>query len=285
MSNNKKIYIFLTYSYLLKMISKRSFYNFLSINLFFYSYGFIECTIYNYFYYKLFTLFILSTFRNYFLYTLLDYNTEKYDYINLHRNIASLTDYKENFLQISLLDSVNIYFLLNFSDLFYKNINTYDFLYDIIWFIPKSFIFEIIFDFFHYITHRLEHKTHFFAHYTHHQHHSPTLVSTFNHHILDLICTNVIPFYLTTLICTQILEIRISTYMIFILYISKIYIELCGHSGKNIKHIGSFVQCVWLPRLLGIDLYTLDHTNHHYYNNCNYSKRFSLWDRVFGTYR
>jgi sterol desaturase/sphingolipid hydroxylase (fatty acid hydroxylase superfamily) len=267
------------------MISKRSFYNFLSINLFFYTYGFFEYSIYHYFTHTFFTLFFLSTFRNYFLYTLLDYNTEKYDYIYLHRNIASLTDYKENFLKISLLDSVNLYFLLQFSQLFYKNSDYNDFLYDMLYFIPKSFLFEIIFDLFHYITHRLEHKTKFFAHKIHHQHHTPTLVSTFNHHILDLICTNVIPFYITSYICIVLLQIRISNYMLFILYISKIYIELCGHSGKNIKHIGSFVQCVWLPRLLDIDLYTIDHTNHHYYNNCNYSKRFSLWDRIFGTYR
>ena len=31
----------------------------------------------------------------------LDYNTEKYDYLNLHTKIVSLTDYKENFLKIS----------------------------------------------------------------------------------------------------------------------------------------------------------------------------------------
>lgn len=267
------------------MISRSSFFNFLYINTLFYSYGFIEYFIYHSFYYKLFTLFLLSIFRNYFLYTLLDYNFQKYDYIHLHRKIESLYDYKENFIKISLLDSLNLYFLLNVSNLFYKNVNYYDFLYDMLYFIPKSFIFEIIFDLFHYITHRIEHKTNFFAHRTHHIHHTPTLVSTFNHHTLDLICTNVIPFYLTTFIYTQLFNIRISTYMLFMLYISKIYIELCGHSGKNIIKDGSFVQCIWLPRFLGIDLYTADHTNHHKYNYCNYSKRFTLWDRLFGTIR
>ncbi len=267
------------------MISKRSFFNFLYINLFFYTYGFLEYNIYTYFHYKLFVLFFISFFRNYFLYTLLDYNTEKYDYIYIHRKIESLYDYKENFIKISLLDSISLYFLFNYSCLFYQNSKVSDFLYDILYFIPKSFLFEIIFDLFHYIIHRIEHKTHFFPHKVHHTHHTPTLVSTFNHHILDLICSNVIPFYVTSYICVTLLNIRISTYMLFILYISKIYIELCGHSGKNITKSGSFVQCIWLPRFLGIDLYTSDHTNHHYYNNCNYSKRFSLWDRLFGTIR
>ncbi len=71
--------------------------------------------------------------------------------------------------------------------------------------------------------------------------------------------------------------------MYHMLLISKIYMELCGHSGKDIK-TGSFVQCIWLPRLLNIQLYTVDHDNHHSKNNCNYGKRFSLWDKVFNTY-
>ena len=208
------------------MVSKSSFLNFLYINLFFYGYGFLEYTIYSSSLYKLFILFFICTFRNYFLYYLLDYNTEKYDYIHLHRKIESLYDYKENFIKISLLDTITLYFLLNNSRFFYENVKVNDFLYDILYFIPKSFIFEIIFDLFHYITHRIEHKTHFFAHRTHHNHYLPTLVSTFNHHILDLLFTNVLPFYVTSYICTQLLNIRISTYMLFILYISKILLYI-----------------------------------------------------------
>ena len=67
------------------------------------------------------------------------------------------------------------------------------------------------------------------------------------------------------------------------LYIVKIYLELCGHSGKDIPKTGSFVQCVWLPRLLGISLYTQDHDAPHRFSNGNFGKRFTLWDRVFGT--
>ena len=45
----------------------------------------------------------------------------------------------------------------------------------------------------------------------------------------------------------------------------------------------SFPQCIWLPRLFNIELYTEDHDLHHSRNNCNYSKRFSLWDKIFKT--
>jgi sterol desaturase/sphingolipid hydroxylase (fatty acid hydroxylase superfamily) len=93
----------------------------------------------------------------------------------------------------------------------------------------------------------------------------------------------VIPFYLSYYLCSRVFDI--SPYMISMLYISKIYIELCGHSGKDIRKVGSFVQCIWIPQLFSISLYTIDHDNHHRWNHFNYGKRFSLWDRVFGTYK
>jgi sterol desaturase/sphingolipid hydroxylase (fatty acid hydroxylase superfamily) len=40
-----------------------------------------------------------------------------------------------------------------------------------------------------------------------------------------------------------------------------------------------------LPKWLNIELYCEDHDIHHSVNNCNYSKRFSLWDKVFGTFK
>ncbi len=265
-------------------ISKKSFYTFLFINTFFLLYGVFEYTLFYLFYYKFFTLIILSFMRNSFLYSFLNYKLEKYE--SLHSKNYNIFDYKENVINISLLDGFVLYFLLILNEK--KNIYTYDFLYDALYFIPKSFIFEIIFDFFHYITHYSMHKIKFLynhIHSVHHSHSQPTLVSTYNHHICDLLCTNVMPFYASFFICVHLLHIHISSYLLFVLYISKVYLELCGHSGKNIIKSGSFIQCIWLPQILGIDLYSVDHYNHHKYNNCNYSKRFSLWDRVFGTYK
>jgi sterol desaturase/sphingolipid hydroxylase (fatty acid hydroxylase superfamily) len=50
------------------------------------------------------------------------------------------------------------------------------------------------------------------------------------------------------------------------LLVYKEYIEICG------------------PECLGIQLHTEDHDLHHTSSQCNYGKRFCLWDKVFGTY-
>jgi sterol desaturase/sphingolipid hydroxylase (fatty acid hydroxylase superfamily) len=64
----------------------------------------------------------------------------------------------------------------------------------------------------------------------------------------------------------------------------KTFIEISGHSGKKLHPIGSFSQFIWLPRFFNISLYSEDHALHHSSNFCNYSKRFSLWDKQFETY-
>ena len=64
----------------------------------------------------------------------------------------------------------------------------------------------------------------------------------------------------------------------------KSFVEIAGHSGKYVNG-SSFPLCIYLPRLFGIELYTCDHHLHHATYFCNYSKRFKLWDRVFGTFK
>lgn len=61
-------------------------------------------------------------------------------------------------------------------------------------------------------------------------------------------------------------------------------IELAGHSGTDDNH-SCFSQFIFIPRLLDIDLNKADHFLHHLSSTYNYSKRFSLWDKVFGTYQ
>lgn len=69
-----------------------------------------------------------------------------------------------------------------------------------------------------------------------------------------------------------------------LMLVYKTFIEVSGHTGKQVKS-SSFPLCIWLPRIFGIELYTEQHHLHHLNSNCNYSKRFSLWDKMFGTYR
>ena len=64
----------------------------------------------------------------------------------------------------------------------------------------------------------------------------------------------------------------------------KILIELAGHSAVY-DNYSCFPQFMWIPRYLNIDLNKADHFLHHIDSNCNFSKRFTLWDKIFGTYR
>jgi sterol desaturase/sphingolipid hydroxylase (fatty acid hydroxylase superfamily) len=152
-------------------------------------------------------------------------------------------------------------------------------LQELVFFIPYSFLFEVIFDFFHYSTHRLSHKIPFLYnafHSYHHRHVYPTVLTTFEHKYGDLFLTNMLPVILTTLL------LQPSQYFLSIWIGYKVLEEMYGHIGIP-KHASSFPQCMWLPRLLGVELYSSQHALHHLKPSVNYSKRFILWDKVFGT--
>ena len=165
-----------------------------------------------------------------------------------------------------------------------NQINLLDKPYNInISFIPISFAYELIFDFFHYWTHRAMHHPYIYK-YSHKKHHKfphPKPIITFYQDPMDIIVTNIIPTMLTIYILQPVLNIHIFHYI----SIYKTFIEISGHTGKKLRPTSSFTQCVWLPRLLNIELYSEDHDLHHSANNCNYGKRFSVWDKVFDTYK
>jgi len=103
--------------------------------------------------------------------------------------------------------------------------------------------------------------------------------------------TNAIPQSITLVLmqrlclflpCISFLQISLFQFHLFLVY--KTFIEISGHSGKKLYPRGSFPQFIWLPKFFSISLFTEDHHLHHDKSNCNYSKRFSLWDKVFGTY-
>jgi sterol desaturase/sphingolipid hydroxylase (fatty acid hydroxylase superfamily) len=153
---------------------------------------------------------------------------------------------------------------------------------ELVWFIPLSFCFEIIYDFFHYFGHRLLHNKYLYKHIhkVHHKFSHPIAIITFYQNPIDLIITNSIPTYLTLIFMNKLSYL---TFNFIIIY--KTYIEICGHVGKKTYPTVSFSQFIWIPKLLNIELYTEDHDLHHSVNNCNYAKRFSLWDKICGTYK
>ena len=149
-------------------------------------------------------------------------------------------------------------------------------------FIPMSFVFEIIFDFFYYWSHRFLHVTHASCHKTHHAYIHLKPAITFYQDWMDLLLTVSLPF----LLAAKIVQIvyPLSWLEISLLLTYKIFIEISGHSGRVSKPTSSFSQCIWLPQLLGIELYSENHNLHHVDTNYNYAKQFSLWDKAFGTF-
>jgi len=146
------------------------------------------------------------------------------------------------------------------------------------YFLIRLFCFEIVLDFFHYCFHRFLHNYFKCFHRVHHHYPYPQLLNTFYHHPLDLIIIESIP----TLIAFYLFAF--SPFQTQLVLVYKDFIEISGHSGKRVAPSSCFPLCVWLPRVLGIELYTEDHDLHHSTGGCNYAKRFRLWDRIFGTF-
>lgn len=257
------------------MISIRSIYNFISINTFLFLLAYIEYTIVHDI--NVFNTFVLFVIRNYTLIYMIDYTTTSKPKINDKETPTELYNHEFNIHVLSstaVETMTHIYIQRNFefSD---------DIVYSIVTFIPISFFFEICFDFFHYFSHRTLHNKYLYK-YLHKKHHTfkhPSAIITFYQHPLDLVLTNSLPTILTLSI------FRLSYYQFHLITIYKTFIEISGHCGRKMYPTSSFTQCIWLPRIFGIELYTEDHDLHHSMNNCNYAKRFSLWDKVMGTYK
>jgi sterol desaturase/sphingolipid hydroxylase (fatty acid hydroxylase superfamily) len=192
---------------------------------------------------------------------------------------------KENYryeFDMNVIISTVIETTTNTLILFYYQFNTTDLITDVIYFIPTSFLFELIFDLFHYVGHYTLHKKSLYK-YFHKKHHTythPSPIITFYQDPVDIIVTNSIPFILTLYIVPKMSYFQ---YTSIIMY--KTYGEICGHIGKKCHPTSSFCQFIWLPRILHIELYGEEHDLHHSLNNCNYSKRFSIWDKIFGTFK
>lgn len=152
--------------------------------------------------------------------------------------------------------------------------------WDLLSFIYVSFFVEIFFDFFHYWMHRWSHTNKYLyrLHKDHHLYKYPTIITTYYQHPLDLILSNIVPSLIAIYL------IRVSLFQLTLITTYKTFIELGGHVGKKLAPTSSFPQLPWLPRFLGIALYAEDHDIHHTHVVHNFAKRFSLWDRVFGTF-
>ena len=251
--------------------------NFLFVNLFLVTLTTLNYHIFiNYSYiWSLLSCFI----RNYTLCKLIDYKVYDKFYISK----KSDQSYNYDILIASFLESVEIPIIIKLFDIDRK----FDYLI-FVYFIPYSLIFEIIFDFFHYILHRLCHANTFLYINIHKHHHDCVHLKseyTFHQNILDLILTNFLPFVLSLYIISIFNILDNSIYLVLLLTHYKIYTEICGHCGKETNNTTSFPQMMWVVKFLNIGLYVRDHDLHHKLLYCNYSKRFNIWDKVFGSFK
>jgi len=190
-------------------------------------------------------------------------------------------------LQTSLIKTFTHAFLIYILDFKPASIHPpffFNFFLFFLSFIAKSFLFEIVFDLFHYSTHRLLHFSPLLyrnIHKTHHEIVNPIPYSTFHMSILDLLFSYSFPLTISL----YVLPFDFSLLQFYLLITYLTYQEIGGHIGKIMKPTSSFPQFIWLPKLLGIELYAEDHFLHHSKIKCNFSKRFNIWDKIFNTYQ
>ena len=210
--------------------------------------------------------------RNFLLTKTIEIFTQEKELINANY-IYPPGDFQFHIIQASAIEFITVQCV---------RFNSNESLITIITFIPVSFLFEIIFDFFHYCLHRGMHLVPNSYHKTHHTyiHLKPHIA--FYQDPLDLLLTNSLPFLLTSNIVSVFYPLSRLEINLIIVY--KVFTEIAGHSGHKSFPTSSFPQCIWIPRMLGIEMYSENHNLHHLNAHYNFSKRFTLWDKVFGTY-
>lgn len=259
-------------------ISKKSCQNFIVINS-----GLIFIGLFQYFcnclFSSIFFIYVSNIAKNYLLLSIINNSVKKK---NLLSTINVPTESYRYEFHINILTSS---FVETGTSLYINNylVEINNATFNVFLFIPLSFIYELTFDFFHYWIHRVSHENKYlykFFHKKHHKYNNINSYITFYQSPIDLLLSNSLPQIMSLLIFPYFSGLE---YEILSIYLK--YQEISGHNGHKTYPTSCFSQFIWLPRLLNIQLYSEDHFLHHSLNNCNYAKRFSLWDKLFNTYK
>lgn len=220
-------------------------------------------------------LFLFTIVRNQAMSKLIEYTTNIKPVVNSNY-VYPEGEFVYHLVQASAIEAATTYIIVP------QNTNP-NYLYVAGAFIPMSFAFNVLFDFFFYWGHRALHLSHSPWHKIHHHHIHLKPSIAFYQDPIDILLTITVPFLLAAQIVQAVYPL--CSFEIALLVTYKIFVELCGHSGHASRPTSSFPQFIWLPKILNMELYSEDHNLHHTKPDCNYSKQFSLWDKVFGTFQ
>ena len=231
------------------MISFNSIKVFIKLNTFLCLFSYFEYMILNEEEESSFDIIIFKTLsmvllKNYLLIDFLQYKSVNKPFLCNNYNREPVEAYYKEFdvflVSSSLIETLTMIFVKNFIHEKKED----DIISDLLYFIPLSFGYEIIFDLFHYLTHRLCHHRLFYSyHKLHHRHQYPTAILTFYQHPFDVIMTNSIPTILTSYLFSD----SLSRFMFVLINTYKTFIEISGHLGKENRGT-SFSQFIWLPK-------------------------------------
>jgi sterol desaturase/sphingolipid hydroxylase (fatty acid hydroxylase superfamily) len=224
---------------------------------------------------RMWVLFVFAFLRNVGISHMIEWASQKAPLLNENYRYPENVPYLHYMAQAAALEAVTLPLI---------TMGPANVPWTVVTFIPISFVFEVIFDFFHYWSHRYLHSAEWSWHTSHHRHIHLRPQLSFHHHITDLVLTNALPFLATVGLFGSVAGYTFSPLEIALLMSYKVFVEIGGHTGRSSNRSAAFPQCIWLPRALGIELRTEDHNLHHVRPSVNFAKRFTLWDRVFGTY-
>ena len=236
------------------LISQKSLKNFIFINGILLYLGICQQILVSYFENQFLSVFWIFVCRNYLLLHLVDIGT--WNKPRIHEENMPTEIYKGEFhvnvLSATCVEALTYIFVessslsSSSSSLSSSSSSSYGMIYDIFFFIPVSFAFEICFDFFHYIGHRMLHHTYVykFMHKKHHKFQHPISITTFYQHPMDLLITNTMPTILSLYLLGFGSSSSSSSYISYnqfhcmILY--KNFVEISGHCGRDLYPVCSF---------------------------------------------
>ena len=127
-------------------------------------------------------------------------------------------------------------------------------------------------------------------HAKHHSLGSPTAKATLYHTVLEQLLEILVPTIVVQLLAATAQPDSAASFFyltcgeLAFAYTNIQLLEVIGHSGYHWPG-SSFVFMPIVPMVCGIDLRVADHDAHHTDRVVNFSKQFSIWDRVFGTHQ